>query len=377
MPEKKFDSSLKDSQATAVHPVAPENFDAEKYAKYEQKLLEGNRKFWSAKQGVAVYRRFRVGEIFADGCRDMKRSLALQLGALTESMKYPADIANFLEPWYGIGVTASTFGGQYLWKEGLAPALDTHFHSVEDLLKIDPVPIEQTEIGKNILRMIDYFLEQTGGQIPISPTDTQSALNACTFFIDNSSLFMDFFENPETVTTLMRRMTDLTIEFTRRQVERIGEALALPGHGFASSRNFSGLGMSNDVITMISGEHYRQFDVPFIQRAGEAFGGAVFHSCGNWSNKIEAVKAIPNLRMVDAAFSRETDPDPNPTETFAKAFAGSGIAVNARIVGDAETVIQKFQQLWRPEMKVVVVSYCPTPEEQQRVFEEIHDIAGM
>ena len=46
--------------------------------------------------------------------------------------------------------------------------------------------------------------------------------------------------------------------------------------------------------------------------------------------------------MMDAAFSAETDPDPNPPEAFRDAFANSGIVVNARIVGDLRTIKEKF-----------------------------------
>ena len=37
--------------------------------------------------------------------------------------------------------------------------------------------------------------------------------------------------------------------------------------------------------------------------AGGAFGGGVFHSCGNWSKFVDIVKEIPGLVAVDGAFS--------------------------------------------------------------------------
>lgn len=38
--DKKFDTSLRDSQGTKVDPVSPERFDLEAYADYEEKQLE-------------------------------------------------------------------------------------------------------------------------------------------------------------------------------------------------------------------------------------------------------------------------------------------------------------------------------------------------
>ena len=51
----------------------------------------------------------------------MKESLELQLGALKKSLEYEADVANFLEPWYGIGYIAGSFGGSYEFPQNQSP----------------------------------------------------------------------------------------------------------------------------------------------------------------------------------------------------------------------------------------------------------------
>ena len=141
---------------------------------------------------------------------------------------------------------------------------------------------------------------------------------------------MSPFDNPDGLKKLLGILSDLLIDFMKKQIKMIGDALVLPGHGFAASREFSGLGMSDDVMMMLSGQQFIEFEAPCLAKVGEPFGGAVFHSCGDWSGKIEAVKRIENLVMVDAAFSKQTDPNPNPPEPFAEGFAGTGIVVNAR-----------------------------------------------
>jgi len=124
MRNHKFNYTLKDSQGTILEPVSPEKFDLERYIDYEASLMETNKKFWESKTGIQVYRRFRSPDVFMEGCRDMKFSLALQLGALKESLKFKGDVANFLEPWYGIGVVASAFGIEYIWKKGATSLVD-------------------------------------------------------------------------------------------------------------------------------------------------------------------------------------------------------------------------------------------------------------
>ncbi len=102
---------------------------------------------------MLVYRRVRGEGVFYDMCREHKDSLELQLGALKKSMEYKADLANFLEPWYGIGYIASVFGGEYIWEPGQAPAVDPLFESAEDILKADYVPIHKSPVVRLFLNV--------------------------------------------------------------------------------------------------------------------------------------------------------------------------------------------------------------------------------
>lgn len=369
-----FNSSLADSQATAVTPLTPEQFDTEAYADYAAGLDAQCKAFWEAPSGVLVYRRMRVKEVFAGDCRDMEHSLHWQLGALKQSMKFKADIPNFLEPWYGLGTVASAYGFGYIWEKDLAPAVDGKFASTAELLAAPCKPVAETEIGRHTLDMVEFFLDKTKGRIPMSYCDVQSPLNTLSNIIDSNQFYMDFYLDPDSMKKAMDRTADLLIDFTRAQQRLIGDALAKPGHGFASSRTFDGLGMSDDTITMLSPDLYVDMAVPAMAKAGDAFGGTVFHSCGNWSDKKADIVAIKNIRMADGAFSKATDPGANPTEGFADTFAGTGVVLNARIVGDPDLVEAKVKELWKPDMKLIVVTYCETPEEQAEVYDRIHDI---
>lgn len=374
MMKDEFNSSLADSQATAVTPLTPEQFDTEAYADYAAGLDAQCKAFWEAPSGVLVYRRMRVKEVFAGDCRDMEHSLHWQLGALKQSMKFKADIPNFLEPWYGLGTVASAYGFGYIWEKDLAPAVDGKFASTAELLAAPCKPVAETEIGRHTLDMVEYFLDKTKGRIPMSYCDVQSPLNTLSNIIDSNQFYMDFYLDPDSMKKAMDRTADLLIDFTRAQQRLIGDALAKPGHGFASSRTFDGLGMSDDTITMLSPDLYVDMAVPAMAKAGDAFGGTVFHSCGNWSDKKADIVAIKNIRMADGAFSKATDPGANPTEGFADTFAGTGVVLNARIVGDPDLVEAKVKELWKPGMKLIVVTYCETPEEQAEVYDRIHDI---
>lgn len=369
-----FNTALADSQATIVQPITPEKFDRARYADYAAALDARCKAFWEADQGVLVYRRMRVKEVFAEDCRDREKSLAWQLGALEQSMRFEADIPNFLEPWYGLGTVAAAYGFDYRWEAGQAPAVDGKFGSTAELVAAPYRPVAETPIGRHTLDMVEYFLDQTKGELPMSYCDVQSPLNTLSNIIDSNQFYLDFYLDPDSMTAAMERTADLLADFTEAQRKMIGSALVKPGHGFASSRMFDGIGMSDDTVTMLSPDLYFPVAVPAMQRVGDQFGGTVFHSCGNWSDKKEEIARIAGLRMADGAFSLATDPGANPVEGFADAFAGSGAVLNARIVGSADLVCEKVQALWKPKMKLIVVTYCETPEEQAELYRRIHEI---
>ncbi|UCE47814.1 MAG: hypothetical protein JSW47_19720 [Phycisphaerales bacterium] len=371
---QRFDQTSVDVQATPADPVKPEEFDFEAYADYEASLLDRCREFWLSRSGVLVHRRMRIAEVFSHGCRDMKASLEWQLGGLKKSMDFKADIPNFLTPWYGIGPVASAFGVDYTWREKQAPAVRPPLRSVKEALEYATVPVSQSTIGRRALEMIDYFLDKTGGRLPMSLTDTQSPLNIAGNVVEMSSFFMEMFDAPEAVKVFLIKLADLLAEFTREQIERIGDSLVWPGHGYASCRSFKGLGMSDDNALMISGDQYLKFAAPAVELLADSFAGSAFHSCGDWSDRVDKVKRIRGLRMVDGAFSAATDPTPNPPEPFAEAFVNTGIVLNARIVGDCETVVETVEKLWAPGMKLIVVTFCQTPEEQAEAYDRIHEI---
>ena len=138
--KQSFDQNKADSQATAINPIQPGEFDFNTYADYETARLPRCKDFWEDNSGVLVYRRMRAAEVFSYGCQDMEKSLALQLGALQKSMEYQADIPNFLEPWYGIGTIAASFGIDYEWHDGQAPAFAPSFKSIKEALDAPVIP---------------------------------------------------------------------------------------------------------------------------------------------------------------------------------------------------------------------------------------------
>ncbi len=367
---------IADAQATSIQPIPPERFDLPRYRDYAAEKNAACRAFWGTDKGALVYRRFRAAPVFGAGCADPALSLSLQLGGLAASFDYDTDVPNFIEPWYGLGVLTAAFGADYAWKEGQAPAVIPPFQSVEDALAYDTTPVHLTPIGRRNLEMIEYFLEKTRGMVPMCLPDVQSPINNATSIVPVQELFYAIVDEPEQVQALLFRLADLCIEYFQRAKALIGDALVMPGHGFPSSGAFTGIGVSDDVLPMLDADTCRTLLLPAQRRIAEAFGGYAFHSCGNWEKKIPVVREMHALRMVDGAFTLETDPSPNAPEAFRDGFAGTGVAVNARVVGGADAVADVAARLHAPDMKMIITTYCQSPEEQRAAYEAVHRLTN-
>ena len=356
----------------SVVPLEPKDFDL---ARFKDCALEADQRyaeFLRKPEGIAVWQRVRVGEVFRDACRDMRDSLRLQLGGLSKSLDYLTDAPTYLEPWYGIGTTASAFGGEYEWFEGQAPAVRSLYKSIEEMPPLAPRNFAEVPILQYTLRTIEYFLDQTQGRLPLSWCDLQAPLNVATELIDTGAFLMAMMEQPDRVAAILSAITDAVIDFTRQQSTLIGDQLARPGHGFASARTGAGIGLSTDNLVMVSPRLYEKFCVPDNIKIGAAFDGVAIHSCGDYARWLSALKKIDNLLMVDAAFSPRTDPRPNTPEVFRDAFVDTGIIVHARIVGAPAEVLAIAKRLWAPGLKLMIVTYAQDPIEQRQLYRDLH-----
>ncbi len=183
----------------------------------------------------------------------MGQSLRWQLGGLHRSLDYLTDAPTYLEPWYGIGVTASAFGADYDWLEGQAPVVRPLWRDVADIPDFLPRRgSSESPIMQHVFAMIQYFLDESRGRLPMSWSDLQNPLNVATELVDTSAFFSGLLDVPEKVRGLLAALTDEVIRFTQEQSQLIGDCLVRPGHGFASTRCGSGLGLSSDNLVMIS-----------------------------------------------------------------------------------------------------------------------------
>lgn len=355
-----------------VVPLDPERLDLPRFVDYAAAADERYARFLAAPSGVAVWQRVRVGEVFRDGCAKAEESLRWQIGALHRSLDYLTDAPTYLEPWYGIGTTAAAFGARYEWPQGQSPAVLPPYRSLDELPEKLEACYLDSPVLSTTLDMIRHFLEQTKGEVPLSWCDIQGPLNVAGGIVDITQLLEACYEASDKVRQVLDAATRELLRFTKLQSDLLGNRLARPGHGFASSRRGTGIGLSTDNLIMLSPAMFVDYCAAGCDELGTAFGGAAMHSCGNWARWIPAVKEIKTLSMVDGAFSPRTDPAYNRCEDFRDAFAGTPVIVHARLVGDPEEVMAHVKRLWKPGLRLIVVTHLQDPQAQHQLYRDIH-----
>ncbi len=294
-------------------------------------------------------------------CRTPQESLEIQLDILTRQMDLQCDYVPFLEPWFGVGVYANAFGAEYVWIDG--ESAQTHYivFNEEQAARLEKPSIEDSPVMKLVLEAIDYFMEETKGLIPIACTDTQSPLDTITLLWDTASFFTATYTAPEVVHGLLQKITDLIVEFSRCQVQHMGQTWVQPGHIMVSARGGYGLSISDDNMVMVSPKHYAEFSAPYNGQIAAAFGGLAVHSCGDTYRQLPEVLKTRGLVMVDGAFSQELDPNPiRSVELFRDQIKGTGVILHARLGADWPEILPS---LYHPDLRLALVVPVPGPGE--------------
>ena len=302
-------------------------------------------------------------------CRTPQESLQVQLDAITRQMEACSDYVPFLEPWFGVGVFANAFGAEYVWVDGESAQTRYTIFNEDQAARTEIPDIDASPVMRLVMQAIDYFLNETRGEIPISCTDTQSPLDTITLLWDTASFFTATYTAPDIVHGLLQKITDVMVAYTRRQVACLGDAWVRPGHIMVSARRGPGLSISDDNIVMVSPDHYRDFAVPYNSQLSQAFGGLAVHSCGNYIRQLSELLKTPGLVMVDGPFSKEMDPDPiRDMERYRDLILESGVILHARMGTDWPEVLP---HLYHPDLRLALTVPVPQagePQDKNRIL---------
>ncbi len=337
------------------------DFDFERFKDWSLEREANTLDFLNGKSDSNVHLMEPVGCNYTI-CKTPQESLECQLEGLTRQINYGGNTIPYLEPWFGVGVFANAFGAEYVWTEGASP--QTHYiaYSAEEAEKLVHVDNFDCEAMNLVTSAIDYFVNETKGQIPISLTDTQSPFDTASLLWESSDFFISMFEAPEVVHGLLEKVTQSIIDFSKKQIELLGDTWSRPGHIMASAKGATGIAISDDNIVMLSPQDYLDFAIKYNNKISDEFGGIAIHSCGNYERQLEALMQTKGLLQVDGAFMIENvDPSPNLNyDIFKNQFIGSDIILKTRMNHDWK---EPFSKIYDPEIRHVL--QVPPPRENE------------
>jgi len=260
----------------------------------------------------------------------------------------------YLEPWMGVGVYASAFGCEYLWREDNAPDTYYRYHHLEEIKNISYPEWRSSPVMKQIVDCIVYFNEHTRGKLPIVFTDTQSPFDTATLILETTEFFTGCYTDPGVICNFLQLITNLIIEFSNIQQSLAGECRVYPGHIFPSMRWLKGIAVSDDNVAVSSVDINETIAMPFLQQLSDSFGGIAIHSCGNWSLTMNVYKQIKGLFMIDCAVDEACDPNPNDPVAVRNALAGSGIIAKVRMGKNLDKIAHILEKLVCKDLQLIV-----------------------
>lgn len=347
----------------------PDRFDYENYHRKTETTIARTAAFarGESREFLPVFQ-WTLGDAFGKDCRYREVMLQLQLEGITKTLEADTDWIPYLEPWHGVGVFAEAFGCPFEWRDDDAPWTHPIVSNIDHLRALSKPALENCRMLQYVLDTIRYFDEQTGGEIFIATTDTQSPLDTATLILDTDFFFYAAMDYPDDLHRLLGDITDLIIEFSLLQ-RRAMSRPAAPGHNAWCHPTLSGLGLSEDVMCMVGPDFFDEFARPYNERIAEKLGGVALHSCGVWSQNYEIVRRLKGLVAVDMAIHRQMDPTPNDPAVVRDGLRQSDFLVKVRWPGDQ---IQLLDEIYDPSLRLMwEMAWVDDPATRQRY----HDAA--
>jgi hypothetical protein len=204
-----------------------------------------------------------------------------------------------LKTGIGLGAIAASFTDAWRWSDDsdawIAAAIGKDPAAVYGLKLPDP-----HASGTNPLVFQRLALYQARTEHPVQPCNIASPLTTASYVWGYSDFLEALILHPREVHHLMELVTQATINAVRAQMAAIEDLWCLSHEDWYMPVDM-GVRISDDILSVISPAHYREFGVRYNNLLAREFGGVVIHSCGDIAYQVPAILEHENLRAIDLA----------------------------------------------------------------------------
>jgi len=209
-----------------------------------------------------------------------------------------------LQPLFGQGVFASAFGCQIEFPDHQMPVNRPLIEAGSPSAAVYELPSPGVHDGLlgPMLEMVERFNHTAGDQYTIAMTDLQGPIDTAYLIWNSIDFMLAMTDDPDAVHHLMAKVTDLIIAFVKEYKTRVRD---FTGTFFPPAYLPDGMGIeiAEDMLALISSEHYETFSLPYVNRLSEEFGGIFIHSCGNIEHQLGVLGKVHNLRGLNFGVS--------------------------------------------------------------------------
>lgn len=283
-----------------------------------------------------------------DALKDEELMIYQQLRLCSEMLENGTGELLCIRSNYGTPIIPTMFGAELFimpYDLNCLPGSKSLPDGKEGVLRIldNPVIDFDRGIAKKVFSMAEKYKELVRDYPKIQKyvyyynPDLQGPLPLCES-LWGSDIYIDFYDDVETVERALDFFTDVYIRFTKKW-----HALCPPLDAEHSVEwgclHRGGTVIRNDAAMNISGELYEQFVKPRDQRIIDEFGGAV-HFCGKGDHYVEKLSQIRGLSSINMS-----QPDYNDMEVIYRNTIDKGLTIFGMISSEVERAVKAGRDL--------------------------------
>lgn len=220
---------------------------------------------------------------------DMDKMVEHAVIMLKNLNQLQSDWLPYVDTYCTVSMVAEAFGCKIEFEANGMPRALPFMESLSQVDSLRPCKIGESPLIHRSLEWIEYAQSKIGSEFPQWTVDIQSPFTVATEILGTSELLMACITDAEKVHSLLRIITEYSIEFMQAHLDRMDNP-NFPGRNFPSIPERIGICISDDTpAVMLGPDMYAEFAIPYNERIAEVFGGLHLHSCGNYRHNLQAI----------------------------------------------------------------------------------------
>jgi uroporphyrinogen-III decarboxylase len=235
---------------------------------------------------VTVPSTYSMREQFQDGEKQLDAALT---NALTTWEYAPSsDCIPAMRPDVGCSCLASAFGAEYFWGDdpNQTPGIKGKIMTLDGLAEqVAALPIPDPQCDGWLpegLQRIRHFSDTGEGIIPVSLLDAAGGVNVAADLLGMTELMMAFYDQPEAVHALLKKIQTLYAATIRAGIKAAGGEENITTTDFQDvwyPEGWKGH-VSDDISAGFGADIYTEFSAPYHALIFQEFGAGGLHNCG-------------------------------------------------------------------------------------------------